>query len=84
MFDPATIPFTFHWYTGAVPPLVAMAVIVTDPPRQTGLDDDEIAILTGCIGLTVMVIGFEVTLMMEVQLELEVIKQVTTSPLIGK
>ena len=37
LFVPAFIPLTFHWYAGAVPPFVGVAVKVTDVPEQTGL-----------------------------------------------
>jgi hypothetical protein len=26
LFEPTFVPFTFHWYTGVVPPLVGVAV----------------------------------------------------------
>src|ERR671912_310619 len=31
---PASTPFTCHWYDGLVPPLVGVAVKVTDVPSQ--------------------------------------------------
>jgi len=31
---PTFAPFTFHWYVGAVPPLVGVAVNVTEVPAQ--------------------------------------------------
>ena len=31
-FVPAFVPLTFHWYEGVVPPLVGVAVKVTDVP----------------------------------------------------
>ena len=35
LFVPTGEPFTYHWYTGAVPPLVVVAVNVTLVPAQT-------------------------------------------------
>ena len=32
LLAPAFVPFTFHWYVGLVPPLVGVAVKVTDVP----------------------------------------------------
>ena len=39
LFEPAFIPFTFHWYDGEVPPLTGVAVNVIDVPVQTLLVD---------------------------------------------
>ena len=33
-FDPTLLPLTFHWYVGAVPPFVGVAVNVTEVPEQ--------------------------------------------------
>jgi hypothetical protein len=46
LFTPALTPFTFHWYDGDVPPLMGVAVYVTDVPSQTGFADAEIETLT--------------------------------------
>ena len=35
MFVPAFTPFTFHWYDGAGPPLIGLAVKTTGVPWQT-------------------------------------------------
>ena len=56
-------PFLVHWYVGVVPPLVGVAVKVTDAPAQTapaGLG----AIVTDGVTLlvTVMVMFVELTL----------------------
>ena len=40
------VPFLVHWYVGVVPPLVGVAVKVTDEPLQAGLLPEVIAILT--------------------------------------
>jgi hypothetical protein len=34
LFVPAFAPFTFHWYVGDAPPLVGVAVKVTELPEQ--------------------------------------------------
>ena len=34
LFVPAFTPFTIHWYVGVVPPLVGVAVKVTEPPEH--------------------------------------------------
>ena len=69
---PAFIPFTFHWYTGADPPLEGVAVKDTTVPSQTGFADAVMDTLTGKFGLTVMVIEFDVAGLPEVQVALEV------------
>jgi hypothetical protein len=54
------MPFTFHWYAGDVPPLTSVAVKVTEVPAQTGFAEAEIETLTGRVGLTVIIIVFDV------------------------
>jgi len=73
VFPPAIIPLTFHWYTGEVPGFVAVAVNVTWLPRQEGFDEAVIEMLTGCIGLTIMVMAFEVAVLIVTQVEFEII-----------
>ena len=34
LFDPTSVPFTFHWYVGLTPPFVAVAVNVTWVPAH--------------------------------------------------
>ena len=34
-----SVPPFFHWYDGEDPPLVGVAVKVTDVPEQAGLDE---------------------------------------------
>ena len=53
-----TPPF-FHWNKGLEPPLVGVAVQVTDVPAQTPLADATIDKDTGKTGLTVMVTKFD-------------------------
>ena len=77
------VPFTFHWYAGADPPLVGVAVKVTEVPAQTGLAEAATDTLTGSSGLTVMVTVLEVAGLPVVQVAFEVSTQVTTSLLVG-
>ena len=83
MVAPLTLlPLTFHWYAGEVPPLVGVAVKVTDVPAQTGLALALIATLTGLSGstkgLNVPVAGLPVA-----QVSLDVTMHVITSPVAG-
>jgi hypothetical protein len=58
---PAFIPFTFHWYVGAVPPLTDVAIKVTDVPAQIAPAGDAATLtLAGRSGLTTIVIPVEV------------------------
>jgi hypothetical protein len=74
--------FTFHW-VGEVPPLVGVAVKVTEVPAQTGLAEAAINTLTGNSGFTVMVTVFEVAGLPVGQVALEVRTQVMAFPLAG-
>jgi hypothetical protein len=74
-----SVPFNFHWYKGAGPPLTRPELNVTSVPAQTGFAEAVIAILAGSNGLTVMVILFEVAGLPVTQVRLEVNIQVTTS-----
>lgn len=80
LFVPTFEPLTFHWYTGLEPPLLAVAVKVTDVPAQ--IDVAEAAIDT--VGVTavptVIVIGVAVAVAMVGQAALEVITTVIISP----
>ena len=60
LFVPTLVPFTFHWYTGAEPPLVGVAVNVTLVPAQIVVADAATDTLAGKFGLTVIVIPVEV------------------------
>ena len=77
------VPFSFHWYVGVVPPLVGVAVNVTEVPAQTGLAEAAIDTVTGSKGLTVMVTVFDVAGLPVGQVALEVRTQVTRSLLVG-
>ena len=73
-FVPPIEPLTFHWYWGEVPPLTGMAVKVTCVPEQTGLAEGETATLTGRIGLTAIVMEFEVAGLLEVHTVFDEVK----------
>ena len=79
LFIPTFTPFTFHWYTGAAPPLVGVAVKVTEVPAHTGLADGAIVTLTGRFGLTVIVTGTDVAGLPVGQTAFDVSTTVTTS-----
>lgn len=51
---PVFTPFSFHWYDGVVPPLVGVAVKVTDVPEQIVLPGFA-AILTAGVRALVLV-----------------------------
>jgi len=79
---PAFTPFTFHWYEGAAPPFVGVAVNVTDEPAQTGFAEGETVTLTGSIEFTVMLTVFDVAGLPETQLAFEVRTQVIVFPFV--
>ena len=66
-----------------MPPLVGMAVKVTDVPVQTGFAEGEMDKLTGRLGFTVMVTVLDVAGLPVSQVALEVRMQVTASLLTG-
>ena len=75
---------TRHWYIGAVPPFVGVAVKVTWDPPQNGLfADAAIETLTGNKGLTAMATVFEAAGFPVVQIILDVKPQVTAFPWAG-
>ena len=84
LFVPALIPFTFHWYDGEAPPLDGVAVKFTVADGQTGFAEGVIERLTGKFGFTVIVTALEVAGLPVAQVEFEVSKQVTTSPVVGE
>lgn len=54
-------PFNNHWYAGAAPPLVAVAVKLTDVPAQIVVAVLATILMVGTvIGLTFMLMAFEV------------------------
>jgi hypothetical protein len=79
-FDPTFTPFNFHWYDGAAPPFVGVAVKVTLVPEQILLEDAAIVITGVTCAVTVIAILLDKTEATEAQLALLVSKQLTTSP----
>ena len=76
-----TPPF-FHWYVGVVPPLVGVAVNITDVPEQIApAGFAEMLTLAVTLGSTVMVIPVDVAGDPLTHDALEVIVTVITSPL---
>ena len=69
---PYSIPLTFHSYAGEDPPFIGVAVKVTGMFRQEGLAEAIIVTPTGWLGLTVMVIEFELAGLPDEQVALEV------------
>lgn len=76
---PALMPFTFHWYEGAPPPLVGVAVKVTEVPAQIFVEEAEILTVGVALGVTVMVMLFDVAEVGEAQLALLLRTTLTTS-----
>lgn len=72
LFVPAFKPFTFHWYDGLAPPLLAVAVNTAVLPEQMLLV--VVAILTDGVtfGTTVILILFDVALFGTAQADAEV------------
>ena len=68
---------------GEDPPLVGVAEKVTEVPLQTGLLEGEMEMLTGRLGLTVIVTIFEVAGLPVVHVALEVKRQVMASEFNG-
>lgn len=71
------MPFTCHWYDGVVPPLVGVAVKVTDALAHTVVVG--VVMLTAGVTepLIVMVIEFDVAVEGDAHPELDVITHVT-------
>jgi hypothetical protein len=80
---PTSTLFFFHWYEGDDPPLVGVAVNVTEVPAQIVLSasDELILTLTGKFAFTVVVIVFDVAGFPVVHASLEVRITFTWSPL---
>ena len=58
---PTSLPFNFHWYEGDAPPLVGVAVKVTDVPAQIAPDGDAAIATEGVtFAFTVIVIVLDV------------------------
>ena len=69
---PAFTLFTIHWYTGEVPPLVGVAVKVTEVPWQILLEEAVTETPTTKGVLTTMVMALEVAGLPTAQLPLAV------------
>lgn len=80
LFVPTLDPFTFHWYTGVVPPFTGVAVNVTMLPWQTGFCEALILMLAGWAGKISITIKFEVAGLPETQVSSDVMTQLTMSP----
>ena len=76
---PALMPFTFHWYEGAPPPLVGVAVKVTEVPAQILVELALILTAGVALGVTVIVMLLEVAEEGTAQLAALVIATLTTS-----
>ena len=83
LFVPTSDPFTFHWYTGVVPPFTGVAVKVTEVPAQILFAPGDIEILTGSSGFTVMFTVFEVAGLPVAHVAFDVRIQVTASLFAG-
>jgi len=77
---PALPALTFHWYPGEEPPLTGVAVNVTELPRQNGLAEETMLMLTGRTGRTDTGYGMQDAGFPEVQVSEEVRMQDTRSP----
>lgn len=83
LFVPTFDPLTCHWYVGVTPPLVGVAVNVTEVPAQMVLAAFETMFTDGvAFRFTVIVIALLVTFVAVAQLNELVMVQVITSPLI--
>jgi hypothetical protein len=81
LFVPTIFPLSLHWYDGDVPPFVGVAVNVTLVPLQTGNEGfAERLRLTAVVGVTAMVIVFDIAGLFVAQLMFEVNWQLTCSP----
>ena len=75
LFVPTVIVFLYHWYTGINPPLVGVAVNVTEVPGQTGFAEGEMDMPAGVLELTDMVMAFDLAGFIVAQVRFEVIWQ---------
>ena len=76
---PAFTPFTFHWYTGLLPPLTAVAVNVTAVPEQMLVCDAVILTAGVTAGAMLTTIRLDVAVPVPTQLPVTVTWQVTVS-----
>jgi hypothetical protein len=80
LFVPTLAPFFSHWYVGAEPPFVGVAVKITEVPEQMGKLLLEAIVIEGVrLGLTTIVILLEVAVVGEAQIALLVSTQVIIS-----
>jgi hypothetical protein len=77
---PTVALFSFHWYIGALPPLVAVAVKVTGVPAQAGFWSADITTLAATLGVMFIVTAFDVAGELVAHPSDEVIATVTISP----
>lgn len=70
-FVPVITPFICHWYVGADPPLVGVAVNVTAPPEQIEVDE-ALMVTEGVTELVFIVITLLVAVAVIVQLAFDV------------
>jgi hypothetical protein len=77
------LPLTCHLNDGVGAPFTDVPVNVIADPRQNGLAEADIVILTGWIGFTVIVIALLVAGFPVAQTAFDVKTQVTISPLFG-
>jgi hypothetical protein len=76
---PAFVPFTFHWYEGAVPPFVGTAVNVTLVPAHIVPALDAMLTVGAIAAFTVICTAFELALAEVKQAAFEVKRTVTIS-----
>jgi len=84
-FVPEFVPLIFHWYEGAVPPFVGVAVNVTVVPAQMVVAVAAMETLAVKTGFTTMVTPFDVAgEPVRHGVAFDVITQVITSPFANK
>ena len=74
-----TVPFFFHCQVGAAPPFTAVAVKVTVVPEHTGFAEGVTDTEAASIGLTVIVMAFEIAGLPVGHVAADVSEQVKTS-----
>ena len=84
LFVPALSPFKSHLYSGVLPPLVPVAVKVTGVPEQILFPEAVILTDKGNTGATVNVMLLLTAFAGTAQVELLVMVQLTTSPLLNE
>lgn len=80
---PTLDPFTFHWYDGLIPGFVAVAVKVTLVAEQIVVALALMLSVGVWAALTFTVIPFEVAVLFDKQLALDVSTQVTVCPFVS-